>query len=236
MVLLTAGVLTTVEAAPAVWRRLRQASSPTLATPVPGRRRAVVVTAVAALVAYAGMQGWVDWTPGPRGIRDSVKAAGGVTRGTDAHAEPLPDGSYPRFAPPKKYLHSWMPVQPIEEDVEQQLGKDARPVVLAYDQRLFAFLPWYGYTATDRVSANSLLRWDDRHAELQKLSRVTDPARFAQASRNTAFGPIDVFVLKGASGDRYRWKDVFFFANAFDPETFDIKQLPSNVVVAVRRP
>jgi hypothetical protein len=236
MVLLTAGVLTTAEAAPAVWRRLRQASPPTPATPVPKRRRAVVVTAVAALVAYAGMQGWVDWTAGPRGIRDSVQAAGGVTRGTDAHAEPLPDGSYPQYAPPKGYRHSWVPVRPIEDFVEQQLGKDARPVVLAYDQRLFAFLPWYGYTATDRVSANSLLRWDDRYAELQELSRVTDPAQFAQASRDTAFGPIDVFVLKGASNVRYRWRDVYFYATAFDPETFEIKRLPANVVVAVRRP
>lgn len=236
MVLLTAGVLTTAKAAPVVWRRLQPASQPTLATSVAGRRRAVVVTAVAALVAYAGMQGWVDWTPGPRGIRDSVKAAGGVTRGTDAHAEPLPDGSYPQYAPPKEYLHSWMPVRPIEKAVERQLGKDARPVVLAYDQRLFAFLPWYGYTATDRVSANSLLRWDDRYAELRELSRVTNPAQFAQASRDTAFGSIDVFVLKRASGDRYRWRDVFFSAKAFDPETFDIKRMPSNVVVAVRRP
>lgn len=233
MVLLIAGVLTTAEAAPVVWRRLRQASPP---TPVPGRRRAVVVTAVAALVAYAGMQGWVDWTAGPRGIRDSEKAAGGATRGTDAHAEPLPDGSYPQYAPPKGYRYSWVPVLPIEKAVEQQLGKDARPVVLAYDQRLFAFLPWYGYTATNRVSANSLLRWDDRYAELQKLSRVTDPAQFAQASRDTAFGPIDVFVLKGASSDRYRWKDIYFSANAFDPETFDIERLPANVVVATRRP
>ena len=237
MLLLTAGVLTTAEAAPALWRRLRQsaASSSPLGTPALAGRRAVVVTAVAALVAYAGMQGWVDWTPGPRGIRDSVKAAGGVTRGTDAHAEPLPDGSYPQYAPPKEYLHSWVPVRPIEKAVEKELGKDARPIVLSYDQRLFAFLPWYGYTATDRVSANSLLRWDDRYAELQKLARVTDPAQFAQASRETAFGPIDVFVLKRASGNRYRWKDVFFSPKAFDPATFDVRRLPSNVVVAVRK-
>ncbi len=235
MVLVTAGVLTTAKAAPVVWRRLQKASPTSLTTPVSGRRRAVVVTAVAALVAYSGMQAWVEWTPGPRGIRDSVKAAGDVTRGTDAHAEPLPDGSYPQYAPPKGYLHTWLPVLPIERFVEQQLGTDARPVVLAYDQRLFAFLPWYGYTATDRVSSNSLLRWDDRYAELQKLSRVTDPAQFAQASKDTAFGPIDVFVLKGAAGDQYRWKDIYFSAQAFDPETFEIKRLPRNVVVAVRR-
>lgn len=252
MVLLTAGVLTAAQAAPALSRRLRtalpaasgsstappatSASSTALPAPVLRRQRAVVITAVALLVAYAGMQGWVDWTPGPRGVRDSVKAAGGVTRGTDAHAEPLPDGSYPQYAPPKEYLHPWVPIRPVEKVVEKQLGKDARPVVLAYDQRLFAFLPWYGYTATDRVSANSLLRWDDRYAELQKLAGVTDPAQFAQASRDTAFGPIDVFVLKRASGDRYRWKDVFFSAKAFDPATFHIQRLPSNVVVAVRKP
>jgi hypothetical protein len=69
-----------------------------------------------------------------------------------------------------------------------------------------------------------------------KLSRVTDPAQFAQASRDTAFGPIDVFVLKRAGKDQYRWRDVPFSAKAFDPAFFDIQRLPKNVVVAIRKP
>ena len=51
-----------------------------------------------------------------------------------------------------------------------------------------------------------------------------------------AFGPIDVFVLKRAGKDQYRWRDVPFAAKAFDPAVFDIQRLPKNVVVAIRKP
>jgi hypothetical protein len=191
------------------------------------------VAGVVVLVLWAALQGWGEWVPGPRGLRDSIQPAGEVNRGTDAHAERLPDGSLTRFAPPEEYLHSRLRTAEIEKVVTSTLGPRARPVVLAYDQRLFAFTNYYCYISPDRVSANTLQKWDDRAAALRELGTVTDPVAFAAASQQTEFGPIDVFVLR-TSGDRWRWGDISFARSAFDPATFTIKMLPSKVVVAVR--
>jgi Arabinofuranosyltransferase N terminal/Arabinofuranosyltransferase A C terminal len=236
MTLVTAGVLTTSEAAPRLWSRLvaRPLAPPGARHVATSRERAVAVTGVVALVVWAAMQGWPNWVPGPRGLRNSAHPVGEVNRGTDAHAERLPDGTLTRFAPPEQYLHSLFPTIVIERVVTSELGARARPVVLAYDQRLFAFLPYYGYTSTDRVSANTLLRWDDRAAEIKRLAAITDPAQFAAASRNTAFGPIDVFVLR-ATGAQWRWKSVSFSPGSFEGGAFSIEHLPGNAVVAVRK-
>lgn len=227
MVLLVAGVLTAAEAAPRLWARL--ALPPASAR----RQRDVAVVGVAVLVIWSAMQGWQAWVPGPRGVRDSVRAAGEVNRGTDAHAEPLPDGRLVRFAPPAKYVHTWFPTSEVERVVSAQLGDTARPVVLANDQRLFSFLPYYGYIPPDRLSANTVVRWDDRAAEIARLARITDPGEFAAASQRTAFGPIDVFVLK-SGGRTWRWKGVAFSPKVFAQPAFYVEQLSADTVVAVR--
>lgn len=229
MLLMVAGVLTTAEAAPALWRRL---SIPSVGR-FP-RERLVAVGAVSVLVVWAFMQGWPQWVAGPRGLRDSVTPVGDVNRGTDAHAELLPDGRLVRFAPPANYLYSRFPTSDIERVVTSQLGANARPVVLAYDQRLFAFAPYYGYTAVDRLSANTLTLWDARTAEIKKLAKITDPAQFAAASAKTPYGPIDVFVLHVAGADQWQWLNVSFSPQSFDPQHFHIEHLPANAVIAVR--
>jgi hypothetical protein len=242
MALVIAGVLTTAEGAPRLWSRLATRAASATTHPLgpathplaPARERAVAVTGVAAIVVWAAMQGWPNWVPGPRGLRNSVAPAGAVNRATDPHAERLPDGGLTPFAPPDKYLHPLLPTEDIERVIASQLGAKAKPVVLAYDQRLFAFLPYYGYTANDRVSANTLLRWDDRYEAIKRLAAITDPTQFAAASRDTSFGPIDVFVLKRV-GDQWRWKSVSFSPGAFDPNAFHVERLQANVVVAVRK-
>lgn len=250
MVLMTAGVLTVSEAAPGLWRRWVAAGVGTRGGTGVGagvatdegasqvalaRARPVAVTGIVVLVLWAAVHGWNDWVPGPRGLRDSAKPAGIVNRGTDAHAELLPDGTTTRFAPPKEYLHTRLRTAEMEKLVTGRLGADARPVVLSYDQRLFAFTDYYGYISTDRVSSNTLMRWDERAAELRRLAAITDPTAFAAATRDTAFGPIDVFVLH-TSGSRYRWRDIYFSSKAFDPATFEVTKLPGKVVVVVRKP
>jgi hypothetical protein len=235
MALVIAGVLTTAEGAPRLWSRLATRAASAATHPLaPARERAVAVTGVAAIVVWAAMQGWPNWVPGPRGLRNSVAPAGAVNRATDPHAERLPDGGLTPFAPPDKYLHPLLPTEDIERVIASQLGAKAKPVVLAYDQRLFAFLPYYGYTANDRVSANTLLRWDDRYEAIKRLAAITDPTQFAAASRDTSFGPIDVFVLKRVGG-QWRWKSVSFSPGAFDPNAFHVERLQANVVVAVRK-
>lgn len=229
MALMVAGVLTIAEAVPPLWRRLSIPSVGRLS-----RERLVAVTAVLVLVVWAFMQGWPQWVPGPRGLRDSVTAVGDVNRGTDVHAEPLPDGSLVRFAPPASYIYPRFPTSDVERVVTAQLGANARPVVLVYDQRLFAFTDYYGYTAVDRLSANTLTLWDARTAAIKKLAKITDPAQFAAAVDKTPYGPIDVFVLHVA-GDRWQWLSVAFSPLSFDAQHFHIERLPDSTVIAVRK-
>jgi hypothetical protein len=93
----------------------------------------------------------------------------------------------------------------------------------------------------DRTAALSTTRWDDRFAALDQLAQVSDPAAFAQASANTSFGAIDVFVLKKKNrgwvwaAPRYS-QEVVFSPGQFDRTVFDVDDtLPNNTVVAVRR-
>jgi hypothetical protein len=239
--LLAAAVLTAVHAGPALVRRVGM--------PFPGGSGAAIVAIV---LVFAGYTYWQHnmpvtlWTPGPTGV-----AAPGLTTGNlqnrqavRAHDQPFPDGTRPRFSaaaaaggdsPP------WFPVGPIQRAVEGALGKGARPRTLSYDQQLFAFLPWRGYVAVDRGSASGPSRWDDRYAELTRLSGITDPAAFAQASAHTRFGPIDVFVLRRDNADLV-WRpggvatSARFQPRQFDPASFAVvDDLPANAVVMIRR-
>ena len=106
--------------------------------------------------------------------------------------------------------------------------------MLAYDQRLFSFEPFFAYVAPNRLSANTLQRWDDRAAEVEKLSRITDPAEFAAASKDTPFGGIDVFVLRPVGG-QWTWNAVPFSPTVFDPAHWYVERLPDHTVVAVRQ-
>ncbi|WP_327087605.1 arabinofuranosyltransferase [Nonomuraea sp. NBC_01738] len=141
-----------------------------------------------------------------------------------AHEEPLPGGA--RTHPSAV---SWFPATQVRDRVASVLGEKARPRTLSYDERLFAYLPWRGYVAVERTSANTLTRWDDRHAELARLAAISDPAEFARASATTRFGAIDVFVLKN-----WRWNDI-----TFRPEQFtafhQFADLPQRTVLLIRK-
>jgi hypothetical protein len=225
MILVSAGVLTAAEAAPGIARRVAAG---------PGRPgRAVVVVAVAVLVAWSGLQGWQGWVPAPRGLRDAVSGVGEPNQATLAHTEHLPGGGRTRFAPPGKGQRVF-PTNDVTKVIRTELGKDAEPIVLSYDQRLFTFEPFFAYVAPNRLSANTLQRWDDRAAEIDKLTRINDPAEFAAASADTAFGGIDVFVLKPVGG-QWTWRAASFDPAVFDPAYWYVEQLPDRTVVAVRQ-
>jgi hypothetical protein len=106
---------------------------------------------------------------------------------------------------------------------------------------LFAFLPWRGYIGVERSASGGPVRWDDRYAELTRLSEITDPAMFAQASAHTRFGPIDVFVLHSEKPDLV-WRPLGLPTTLrFQPGQFDsrdfvvVDHLPGSTVVAIRR-
>lgn len=225
--LLIAGVLVLVD----VWHWAMSRAAGRLQAPsyVPG------ALVVALALASTGSTAWSGWAPHPIAIKDAAGGQGdgtAVNLATLAHADRLPSGAAPRHAAPD--LAPWFPVAPVVDRVRASLGNHADPVVLSYDQRLFAFQPWASYLPPGRTSSSALIRWQDRLTAVQRLA-ATPPDRFAEAAANTDFGPIDVFVLKAKKGGWY-FRDVAFSPDQFTAQHFTVTEgLPSSTVVAVRR-
>jgi hypothetical protein len=182
---------------------------------------------VAILVSWAAFGYLMAWMPGSgRAITNAYAAR--------AHLEPMHDGTYPTFGPPAKRV-SWFPVEPIRAAVASVRRGRAVGVTLSPDERLYSYLAWPGYMGTDRTSAHTLARWDDRRAEVRRIAGITDPAAFEAVSRATAFGPIDVFVLVRRNG-RWCWLQTCFRPVQFDRAAWVIRDhLPQHVVVAIRK-
>jgi len=238
--LLAAAVLTAVHVAPALAARA--------ATPFPS---AAGAAAMSILLIFTGFTYWRSempvnlWRPSPSGPPEPQMATGEPSnlQAARAHGQPFPDGARPRFsaAVAEAAPSSWFPVGPVQRAVEGVLGKGVRPRTLAYDERLFAFLPWRGYIGVDRGSAYGPTRWDDRYAELTRVAAIPDPAAFARASARTRFGPIDVFVLRREGSD-LAWRSarltmpLRFTPQQFEPASFVVvNDLPENTVVVIRR-
>jgi hypothetical protein len=220
--LAAAGVLTLAFGLPSLARRLGVVA--------PYRFGAAVV---AVTMLWIGFTHWQDWRPRPA-LGSTPTTIDVADYATYAHLERLPDCTYPQYAPEHHPL--CLPVNEIREAVESTLGENARPATVSFSEQLFSFLPWRGYMGIDRTASNSLVHWDDRRAELVRLSRLDDPAEFARQTSNTKFGPIDVFVFShGASGT---WDAV---GVSFKPEQFDpaqwtvVDDLSRPVTVVIRK-
>ncbi|MFI6394684.1 arabinofuranosyltransferase [Nonomuraea sp. NPDC050540] len=205
--------------------------------------------ALAVCVVWSGSHLWRAWSPVPVGSAVASHAEG--VHAARAHAEPLPDGRMPATgaagqeelrqlgtAPPSAF-----PVAEIRRAVREHYGPHVRPRTLAVDERLYSYLPWPGYLPVVRTAALSVVRWDDRYAELQRLAAITDPERFAAATRASRFGGIDVFVL-WARKAAWTWRPVLadgstaqFSPVQFSPRHFAVvRDLPGGIVVAIRLP
>jgi hypothetical protein len=215
-VLVIAGVLVLVRAVPQVLKRLDLTA--------PARAGAAALAVLMLYVPYMYSREWF-----PAGLNPASNYL------VQAYLEPKPeDGSYSLVAPAEGRV-PWLPVYQIRKRVESVRGAGAKPVTLSCDERFFAYIPWPGYVGTSRLSSNSLVRWDDRVAEVAKLATTTDPAAFARDSAATAFGPIDVFILI-RDGVSLRWAAGIRFTQAqFDPAVWAIDDLPGNTVVVTRR-
>lgn len=213
VVLSAAGVLVLIHAVPRVLERL------SVAPP-----RGTVAALLAVVVAWVTYSFAMHWMPGTQHSSPYTAAA---------HQEPLPDGGYPGYAP-EDGRWGWFPAGPVERAVEGVLGDDPRRVSLAADDRLYSYLPWPGYMTISRFGSGTFMLYDERAAELSRLTRVTDPAQFAQESANTKFGPIDIFILHERNG-RWLWRNLGFQQSQFDPALWTIiDDLPGDVVVAIR--
>jgi galactan 5-O-arabinofuranosyltransferase len=215
--LLSAGVLTIATAGPALARRLKV---------VPPYRFGAAVLAVAML--WIGFDYWQDWRPAA-----SLSTHNDYTRW--AHLEPLPNCTYPKYAPKDGRIDCY-PADRIKAEVERVRGVGARPYTLASEERLFAYLPWPGFMGVDRTAASTLARWDDRQDEVIRLSDITDPAEFATATANTRFGPIDVMVMYKRDAQTWYASERQFHPGQFDTSVWDVVDLaPQSVVLAIRR-
>jgi hypothetical protein len=194
--------------------------------------RALGVVLVAGVLASTAAHAWAFWMPAPRGAQNAMTAPSGEANSAYyPHTEYLPDGTRPRFATSAEGIF-WFPADPIDVLIEEHASVDD-PRVLSYDQRLFSFHPHLNWLPPDRTSASSLIRWDDRYAELSRLASISSPERFAAESARSAFGPIDVFVLVDA-GDEWRWGDITFRPSQFDSGFTVIRDVPGDIVVAIR--
>ncbi|MFC7545227.1 arabinofuranosyltransferase [Plantactinospora sp. GCM10030261] len=207
-----AGVLTVVHVAPLVTRALR-------ITPP----RLVGVGVMAVLLAWSATGFTRSWMP-EHESRYAVQA----------HAEPLPGGGYPVFAP-EEDRPRWFPVYEVRDAVEGVLGPDPRRLTLSVDSRLYAYLPWPGYLDTDPIASATLAFGSDRRKAVRELADTDDPDAFARRSADTGFGSIDVFVLRERESD-WAWSNLSFQPEQFDPRYWAVvDDLPENIVVVVRR-
>jgi hypothetical protein len=225
VILLSAGVLALVTAAPVLARKVTARSL-----------RPVALLGATLTMVVAALAGRALWTPTPYGLGEVARATTVAPNlQALAHAEWLPDGRTPRYAtsdPRARYF----PAQQVKDAVERVLGPGADPVTVCYEERLFAYYPWTGYVAVERTAATTWTHWEDRRAELVRLAALADPAQFAVASADTRFGGIDVFVLR-ADPDGWRWNDVRFSREQFGAGYWNvIDNLPTDTVVAVRVP
>jgi hypothetical protein len=236
LVLASAGVLTIAHTAPRLVRRL---SAGTLPSGLP-------TLSLCLLSIFVAITAWQAWMPGgPPSVTGLYQPAVSATANdaTAAFTQPLPDGGYSPAAP-ASLRGAWFPTQPIKKDVDSVLGKGAKPVALSSSEHLFAFVEWPGYIAVTRTAAGIDTNWPARYAELRKLSLVTDPEAFTDASEHTAFGPIDVFILRATDQAHWSWKpfdsqdpDITFTPAQFSPQAFTVfTDLPGNYVLAVRQP
>jgi hypothetical protein len=200
--------------------------------------------ALTVLALWVGMLGWADWVPGAAaaqgtlGTEDSSILRSGYAPG-NAFRQPLPDGTYPRFAPAAGRW-PWFPTDPIISDVDSVLGPGTTPLTLSFSEQLFAFEPWPGYIGVAANAAASTEHWFSRLAALRALARVRQPTTFAAASARSPFGAIDVFILQ-AQGAHWDWtpingpRPVQFTPAQFASSAFTVfRGLPDGVELAVR--
>jgi Arabinofuranosyltransferase N terminal len=221
-ILMISGVLVLIHVGPQLTRRLSFA--------VP---RALVAVGLAVVIGWGGLTFTQAWLPVP------MATSGAYT--IRAYNEPDPDGHY--LTAPSVDRTPWFPVGPVQAAVEQVYGPNPRRVSLSVDDRLYAYLPWPGYLATDRIGL--FIQWDKRYAELERLAATRNPAAFAAATADTGYGPIDIFILK-REGTAWDWSAalgynggtgvVQFSRDQFDPARWVIRDdLPEDIVVALRR-
>lgn len=229
MLLATAGVLAIGHGLAAFARREPERSATAngpLRTTLRTNLRAITAVGIAVLLSWTAYELNRDWTP-----RDENGTA-------KAYLEPLPDGGYVADAPAQGRV-DWFPTGPIAEALRQEWGTSGERVLLSASEKIYPFVPWYGYISVGPFSANSMSHRPRRLAEVHRLTTIRDPEAFAEAARATAFGPIDAFILydrpNGARGPGWYFSAERFVAEQFASPHWRVLSMPGGVVLAIRR-
>jgi hypothetical protein len=246
VVLLTGLVLSLVETAPLAHGVMEWVSE---RMPGHGGPSRVGVPIMALLLGFAGFMYWSDFMPATTwtatlqgGATPNDPGTWGGQTAREAQEEPLPDGTWPKyigFAPSRGYA---FPVREIQQAVAEVRGRSWVPSVLSDDDKLFAYLPWNGYMDVDRNASYGPVRWDERFADLMRLTRTADPATFAAKSAHTRFGPIDVFILHEDSPTSLQWRPwrvpttPTFQRSQFAATYWQTQDLTGGWFLAIRKP
>jgi hypothetical protein len=198
-------------------------------------RRLSGVLAVAALVGVIAQTSWALWLAAPAGSVDA-NGAGTSTQAsmaTQAHNEYLPDGTRPRYA--ARFMTPGLPANKIYGLIDADLGRQADPVVLTTDQRVFSFRDLRNYLPPSRESSNALTRWDDRKKVIDRLAGIKSADRMATALATTEFGPIDVLLLQ-VQDNRWMLRKEELSRSAFAGPQFSVHEgLPGGFVLITRK-
>jgi hypothetical protein len=222
-----AGVLT-------LWELWRQRAVPLLVR-LGAPRRLSEVLAVAAVTSVIAQSSWSGWLALPAGSADANGAGTSSlsSMATHAHREYLPDGTKPRYA--FRFMATPLPANEIYRLIDTDLGKQADPVILAADHRVFSFRDFRNYLPPARESANALTRWDDRKKIINRLASLKSADQMAPALANTAFGPIDVVLLQVVE-NKWTLRKVEFSKSAFAGPQFTVHDgLPGGFVLITRK-
>jgi hypothetical protein len=205
----------------------------------PAARRVAVLLMVA-LVASTSLTLWRAWMPTPVLNQARPTVPVGAGRAADqAFLEPLPDLNASKYAPSGQ-TGDGVPVTLVESAVRDRYGSSYRPMVVSSDERLFAYNDWYAYVAQSPTASPALDQWSQRAAELNRLAAISDPTQFAAHAADSAFGPIDVFLLKrvkdasGADTGQLAWRTGTDYTPDQFATGFDRVDLPNDFVLFIR--
>ena len=162
-----------------------------------------------------------------------------------AHAEPLPDGTLPQYAPDDAEPEA-APASAITSIIDRGYDGTDHPVVLSTRPDVMALNPYYGFSQWQFYYAHPAASFPARIEFLREMADAPTPERFAELAADNRYDAIDAFVLFDADDQLvFHYRDenfpdgskpgvVAFPRSLFASAAFSVVDL-GDYVVAIRR-